>query len=263
MAELETLVYMSTTLNTGHFHGIGKETLILPVLARDEEPDLTTQESMFNFVRLSEGGKPRFEGALSEVQIISRMGREHFEENSPINWTEMEKTKNIRQQMGRAIPGFEKLLEIDQTKKEFQIEGRTFHSPKFATPNGKAKFHVHQLPPLAGAEDELRLMTVRSEGQFNTVVYENEDIYRGQDRRDVILLHPDDVKQHGLRHDQKVEIYNETGSIQGFLVRSFEEIRAGNALMYFPEANILVPRTVDPKSKTPAFKGVLIRIRPA
>lgn len=263
MAELETLVYMSTTLNTGHFHGIGKETLILPVLARDEEPDLTTQESMFNFVRLSEGGKPRFEGALSEVQIISRMGREHFEENSPINWTEMEKTKNIRQQMGRAIPGFEKLLEIDQSKKEFQIEGRTFHSPKFATPNGKAKFHVHQLPPLAGAEDELRLMTVRSEGQFNTVVYENEDIYRGQDRRDVILLHPDDVKQHGLRHDQKVEIYNETGSIQGFLVRSFEEIRAGNALMYFPEANILVPRTVDPKSKTPAFKGVLIRIRPA
>ncbi len=33
-------------------------------------------------------------------------------------------------------------------------------------------------------------MTVRSEGQFNTVVYEDEDIYRGQDRRDVILLNP-------------------------------------------------------------------------
>ena len=34
-------------------------------------------------------------------------------------------------------------------------------------------------------------MTVRSEGQFNTVVYEEEDVYRGQDRRDVILLHHD------------------------------------------------------------------------
>ena len=33
-------------------------------------------------------------------------------------------------------------------------------------------------------------MTVRSEGQFNTVVYEEEDLYRGQTRRDVILLHP-------------------------------------------------------------------------
>ena len=31
-------------------------------------------------------------------------------------------------------------------------------------------------------------MTVRSEGQFNTVVYEEEDIYRGQERRDVILM---------------------------------------------------------------------------
>ena len=33
-------------------------------------------------------------------------------------------------------------------------------------------------------------MTVRSEGQFNTVVYEEEDLYRGQDRRDVILMNP-------------------------------------------------------------------------
>ncbi len=33
-------------------------------------------------------------------------------------------------------------------------------------------------------------MTVRSEGQFNTVVYEEEDIYRGQERRDVILMNP-------------------------------------------------------------------------
>ena len=31
-------------------------------------------------------------------------------------------------------------------------------------------------------------MTVRSEGQFNTVVYEEEDIYRAQERRDVILM---------------------------------------------------------------------------
>ncbi len=38
------------------------------------------------------------------------------------------------------------------------------------------------------------LMTIRSEGQFNTVVYEDYDLYRGIDRRDVILLHPDDIR---------------------------------------------------------------------
>ncbi len=30
--------------------------------------------------------------------------------------------------------------------------------------------------------------------------------------------------------------------------------------MYYPEANVLVPRTADPQSKTPAFKCVLITI---
>ena len=41
-------------------------------------------------------------------------------------------------------------------------------------------------------------MTVRSEGQFNTVVYEEEDIYRGQERRDVIMIHPSDMERMGL-----------------------------------------------------------------
>ena len=45
------------------------------------------------------------------------------------------------------------------------------------------------------------------------------------------------------------------------LVRAFD-IRAGNALMYFPEANVLVPTTTDPASKTPAFKCVLVTVEP-
>jgi hypothetical protein len=43
------------------------------------------------------------------------------------------------------------------------------------------------------------------------------------------------------------------------LVRAFD-IRAGNALMYYPEANLLVGRDVDPLSKTPAFKAVTITV---
>ena len=37
-------------------------------------------------------------------------------------------------------------------------------------------------------------------------------------------------------------------------------VRAGNAVMYFPEANVLVPRRADPQSRTPAFKSVLVSI---
>jgi len=52
----------NTTLNMGHAHGLARETIILPVLARDEEPQPTTQESMFNYIRLSDGGPRRHEG---------------------------------------------------------------------------------------------------------------------------------------------------------------------------------------------------------
>ncbi len=104
-------------------------------------------------------------------------------------------------------------------------------------------------------------MTVRSEGQFNTVVYEEEDIYRGQDRRNVILLNRADIERLGLRVEQRVTVRSAAGSLSGILVRDYD-IRAGNALMYFPEANALVPTTTDPESKTPAFKAVPITLEP-
>jgi hypothetical protein len=31
-------------------------------------------------------------------------------------------------------------------------------------------------------------------------------------------------------------------------------------LMYYPEANVLVPREVDPFSRTPAFKNIAVSI---
>jgi hypothetical protein len=32
--------------------------------------------------------------------------------------------------------------------------------------------------------------------------------------------------------------------------------------MYYPEANILVPRHLDPASRTPAFKNVIVAVSP-
>ena len=55
---------------TGTTIPVGHE--VLPVLPRDEEPQSTTQESMFSFVRLSDGGPPRHVGPRSE-----EIGRAH------------------------------------------------------------------------------------------------------------------------------------------------------------------------------------------
>ncbi len=260
LANLDLLVYLNTALNTGHAHGLAAETIILPVLARDEEPQATTQESMFNYVRLSDGGPARHAGPRSEVQVISRLADAVLGASGPIDWRGMADTGRIRECIAQIVPGFEQLKDIDKTKQEFQIPGRTFHTPTFPTATGRANLFVHDLPAWHGQQGQLRLMTVRSEGQFNTVVYEDYDLYRGQDRRDVILLHPDDIRRLGLVAEQRVTIFNLTGRLENILVRPFPEIKPGNALMYYPEANVLVPRRLDPASKTPAFKSVAVTI---
>ncbi|MEX1039652.1 MAG: FdhF/YdeP family oxidoreductase [Pirellulaceae bacterium] len=261
MQKLETLVYLSTTLNTGHAHGLADETIILPVAARDEEPYQTTQESMFNYVRLSEGGPARLSGPKPEVEVIATIAQQVLGNTGPIDWQSMQDTGKIRAAISKVVPGFEKIGQIDKTKQEFQIDGRTFHEKKFPTPSGRLILFNHKLPPLKGTgKNELRLMTVRSEGQFNTVVYEEYDIYRGIDRRDVILLHPDDLRRLGLEDKQRIRITSDTGQIDNFLAIAYDDIKPGNALMYYPEANILVSRYSDPQSKTPAFKGVVIQV---
>jgi anaerobic selenocysteine-containing dehydrogenase len=287
LAKLDLVVYLSTTLNTGHARGLAKETIILPVLARDEEPQPTTQESMFNFVRLSDGGPRRHDGPRSEVEVIAAVAEvvsgqlsvvsteveaapstDHGQlttdkstDLSSVDWRSMRNTGRIREAIADIVPGFEKMADIDRTKEEFHIGGRTFHEPRFATPDGRARLFAHDLPQLAGSgENELRLMTVRSEGQFNTVVYEDYDLYRGVDRRDVILLHADDIERLSLASGRRVTVHGPAGAMPNILVKQFDLIKPGNALMYYPEANVLISRRTDPHSKTPAFKGVVVRL---
>lgn len=261
LGKLELLVYLNTTLNTGHAHGLAEETLILPVLARDEEPQPTTQESMFNYIRLSDGGPPRHAGPKSEIEVIARVAQGVLGSGGPIDWQSMQDTNRIRDAISRVVPGFDEIKSIGETKKEFQLAGRTFYTPEFPTKTGKAQLRVHTLPELAGQANELRLMTIRSEGQFNTVVYEDYDLYRGIEGRHVILMHPEDISRLGLEPDQSITVTSATGTMPGIRVTSFVKIRPGNVAMYYPECNVLVPRSSDPRSRTPAFKSIPVTLR--
>jgi molybdopterin-dependent oxidoreductase alpha subunit len=263
LGNLDTLVYLNTSLNTGHAHGLGKTTIILPVQARDEESQSTTQESMFNYVRLSDGGLARHTGPRSEVDILTEIGHLTLGAQGSIDWQRLKDHDEVRKLIARLVPGLDAIGDIGRDKKEFHIPGRVLHEPKFKTPSGKAAFRALPLPrrkPLA--EHQIEIMTVRSEGQFNTVVYEEEDLYRGQGRRDVILMNPADIARLGLVADQRVDIANEVGTMRNILVREFD-IAKGCALMYYPEANVLIPRKTDPRSKTPGFKSAVVTIWPA
>jgi molybdopterin-dependent oxidoreductase alpha subunit len=263
IGRLGMMVYLTTTLNTGHAHGRARETIVLPVAPRDEEAQPTTQESMFSFVRLSDGGPARHDGPRSEVSVIAELGRRVLPAEGRIVWREAEDHNHVRRIIARIVPGLERISDIGSTKEEFHIPGRVLHAATFPTEGGKAAFRAHSIPRLDPLEaDQLRLMTVRSEGQFNTVVYEEEDLYRDQERRDVILINPRDIARMGLSRDQRVTVASEVGRIESVLVRPFD-ISAGCALMYYPEANVLVPRRHDAISKTPAFKSVVVRLTPA
>jgi anaerobic selenocysteine-containing dehydrogenase len=198
---------------------------------------------------------------IAERVLGSHEPRVKSAEPNVVDWSTLRSTRNIRQAIAAIVPGFEKLAEIDRTREEFHIAGRVFHEPRFATPDGRARLFIHTLPELQGtASGELRMMTIRSEGQFNTVVYEDEDIYRGIDRRDVILLHPADLERFSLRDDELVTVRGPAGAMSGIRATAFESIKPGNAAMYYPEVNTIVGRTVDSQSRTPAFKNVVIRV---
>lgn len=249
---------LTTKLNEGHVHGRGRTAIIVPVLARDEEAQPTTQESMFNFVRMSDGGVPSVPGDFrSEVEIIASFAEQVLPPGR-FDWRALRSHQRLREEIARVVPGFSALGAIDQTRQEFQIDGRTFHEPKFNTPDGKARFSIVPLPAFDLTGDVFRLMTIRSEGQFNTVVYEEEDIYRGNSARDVVMMAEQDGKVLGVKEGDRVIVTSSSGAMKATV--SFVEIRPGNIAMYYPEANVLVPRRLDARSKTPAFKSVAAKI---
>jgi molybdopterin-dependent oxidoreductase alpha subunit len=260
MEKIDTVVYLSTSLNTGHAGGLGgEETIILPVLARDEEPEPSTQESMFSYIRLSDGGAPRHVGPRAEVEIIADLALRVLGEGGPVNWSEMSHTSTIRRAIASIVPGLEQIATIDQTKQEFSIPGRALDRPAFPTADGKAHLVVHDLP---AAPEGLVLMTIRSEGQFNTVVYEEEDLYRNQTRRDIVLIHPDDIRKFGLTAGGRCRIASAAGEMRGQIVSAFDQIRPGCVAMYYPESNVLVPKAADPLSRTPAYKSIPVTLAP-
>jgi molybdopterin-dependent oxidoreductase alpha subunit len=258
MSKIDMVVYMNTSLNTGHAGGLGgEETIILPVLARDEEPEPSTQESMFSYIRLSDGGVARHVGPRAEVEIIADLACRVLGDAGPVDWRGMAHTSTIRQTIAKIVPGLEQIADIDRTKKEFSIPGRALDTPSFPTADGRATLFVHDLPD---APTTLQLMTIRSEGQFNTVVYEEEDLYRNQTRRDIVLMHPDDITRLGLTAGGRCKITSTAGEMRGQIVSAFEQIRPGNVAMYYPESNVLVPKSADPLSRTPAYKSIAVDV---
>lgn len=251
-------LFLTTTLNLGHVNGHDEsESLILPVTARDEEWEPTTQESMFNFVRLSDGGIDRLANVRPESVILCDLAM-RLMPGCAIDFSAFKKHKAVREAIAKIVPGLEDLKDIDVAKREFHIRNRVMHTPQFGTADGKAHFVSVAEPKRAHAlngRKPLTLATIRSEGQFNTIVYEDKDSYRKSAPRWSVLLNGRDMAEMGIAEGDFIDIASANGRMKQLTALSFD-IPPGSALAYYPEANVLVGTEIDPRSKTPAFKSV-------
>lgn len=261
-------VYLTTTLNKGHIHGLDdSEAIILPVAARDEEPQPTTQESMFNFIRYSEGGIERLSNVRSEVTVLTHFAEQLLTQRSAdqktppaFDFSVFRSHASIRETIAAVVPGMEQLKSIDIAKQEFHVAQRLLHSPVFKTPSGKASFAVRPLPEAINSfEYPQRLMSVRSEGQFNSIIYEEKDSYRRVDQRWAVMMNAQQIAKLGIKVGDLVDIVSAHGRMQAVKVFEFD-LPDDDIMAYYPEANVLIGCGRDARSKTPAFKSVPVRL---
>lgn len=118
----------------------------------------------------------------------------------------------------------------------------------------------------ADAKSRFRLITLRSNDQFNTTVYGYHDRFRGvKGTRDVLFINKADMDASNLVEGQTVSLESDAGDgvlrrREGLIVTPYD-IPTGCLGAYYPEANVLIP--VDhhaEQSHVPAAKSVPVKI---
>ncbi len=222
---------------------------------------------MFNYVRISYDGIHRLDNVRSEVDILENFVDFLLNQKTADGKAQKEfdfkvfkKHKNIQETIAASVPGMEKLKSIDVAKEKFHISRRLIHTSTFFTPSGKARFVKD--PTSSTHNDEAfpyLLMNVRSEGQFNTIIHEENDSYRGIDQRWSVMMNTRQIRRLGIQEGHLVGIVSAFGKMDGVKVYSFD-LPDGDLMAYYPEANRLIGLDKDPRSKTPAFKSVPVDI---
>ncbi|CAL9391485.1 FdhF/YdeP family oxidoreductase [Streptomyces sp. enrichment culture] len=274
MRRARLTVHVSTKLNRSHVV-TGTRALILPTLGRTDRDiqasgrQFVTVEDSMGLVHASRGNlPPASPHLLSEPAIVARMARAVLGPASTTPWERFENDyATIRDRIARVVPGFEDFnARLAANPGGFALPHAPRDERRFPTATGKANFTAAPVEYPKVPEGRLLLQTLRSHDQYNTTVYGLDDRYRGiKGGRRVVLVHPDDAREHGLADGSYADLVSEwTDGVERraprFRVVHYPTAR-GCAAAYYPETNVLVPldATAD-ISNTPASKSVIVRL---
>jgi len=276
--KLRLTVQIATKLNRSHLVN-GEIAYLLPCLGRIErvvengmEQVLSTEDST-SCIHASVGkARPASPDLKSETRIVVELAKATLAPNAKVPWdTWANNFATIRDAIEQTWP--EQFQDFN--KRMWQPGG--FHRPnparerKWKTATGKANFIIAPSLVATGfddAPDRFRLMTMRSNDQFNTTVYGYDDRFRGiKGTREVVLMNRDDIARLGLRDGQTVKLVSDAGDgmqreVAGLRLVAFD-IPHGCVGGYYPECNPLIPLSHHAMySKTPAAKSVPVRVTP-
>jgi molybdopterin-dependent oxidoreductase alpha subunit len=274
---LKLTVNIATKLNRSHLLP-GEESFLLPCLGRSEEdrqasgPQVVTIEDSLSCIHGSTGHRaPASEHLLSELAIVAGIAKATLPPNPKVDWDRWVGDYGIvRERIEETYPEFFKKFNERLFVPGGFYRGNTARERIWKTESGKAEFTVPKSLSAAGFEDapgRWRLMTLRSNDQFNTTIYGYSDRLRGvEGTRDVLLINPRDIARAGLREGQVVTLVSDADDGKerlrpGVTVTPFD-LPDGCIATYYPEANPLLPLSHhDGPSKTPAAKAIPVRIR--
>ncbi len=279
LRKLKLTVHVATKPNHSHLMP-GDVSFILPCLGRTEidlnsagNSQLVSVEDSMSMVHGSAGiNRPASPHLLSEVAIVAGMAASTVGSDM-INWAALADDYDlIRKHIEATIPGFEDFNARLRKPRGFHLRNTAAHR-EWVTPTGKASFSDIALPSetvnqaALKRHDHFALQTFRSHDQYNTTVYGLDDRYRGvYGERQVIFMHPEDVKALSAKAGERVDVVCEYTDGIARVASDFRlvpyDIPRGSIAGYYPELNVLVPiGSAGEESDTPTSKSVMVSVR--
>ncbi len=274
--KLRLTVHIATKLNRGHLVP-GEVAYILPCLGRTERdvqasgPQAVSVEDSTSCIHGSVGERtPASPHLLSEAAIVAAIAEATLAPNPKLPWAEwVGDYSKVRDAIAETYPQFFAGFNAKLFTPGGFYKGNKARDRHFETKSGKAEFAVPRMLDAAGFADApglMRLITLRSNDQFNTTVYGYYDRFRGvKGTRDVLFISPADMAVHGLVEGDTVALRTEYGDgvkrrLGGLRVTPYS-LPAGCIGTYYPEANVLIPLSHHAEqSFVLAAKSVPVRI---